>query len=102
MAGSKEKQPCTIAAGPDGLYKLLASDGTTLVNLGKNAECQTLEGALRFWDKKLAALSQEVERTESARSYIAREDKRPERDEAAQVVQALRRCLQRQLGSSIK
>ena len=106
MAGLKELQPCGIDANPDGTYKLLAADGATIVNLGKNPECQTLEGALKIWENKLAVLNQEVERYERSTAFpsvgIVREDFRPERDAASNVVQALKKCRQRQLGSSIK
>ena len=106
MAGSKELQPCGVGPTADGTYSLLSSDGMTLVNLGKSAECQTLEGALKVWEKKLSVLNQEVERYERSTSFpsvgIVREDVRPERDAASNVVQALKKCLQRQLGSSIR
>jgi hypothetical protein len=106
MTESKELQPCGIGANSDGKYTLLASDGTTLVDLGKNAECKTLEGALKVWQNKLAVLNQDVERYERSMAMpsvgIVREDIRPERDTASKVVEALKKCLQRQLGHSIK
>jgi hypothetical protein len=106
MAASKELRPCGIGPTADGTYGLLTSDGATLVNLGKDTECQTLEGALKVWEKKLSVLNQEVERYERSTAFpsvgIVREDMRPERDATSDVVQALKKCLQRQLGSSIR
>ena len=106
MAGSKELQPCSIGTSADGTFSLLSSDGTTVINLGKSTECQTLEGALKVWEKKLSVLNQEVERYERSTAFpsvgIVREDMRPERDVASNVVQALKKCMQRQLGTSIR
>lgn len=107
MAETNERlQPCSIGKNPEGVYTLLASDGKTLIDLGKNAECQTLEGALKFWQNKLAVLNQDVERYERSTAMpsvgVVREDIRPARDSASKVVEALKKCLQRQLGTTIK
>lgn len=107
MAETKERlQPCGIGKNPDGVYQLLALDGATLVDLGKNAECQTLEGALKFWQNKLTVLNQDVERYERSTAMafvgVVREDIRPARDSASKIVEALKKCLQRQLGTTIK
>lgn len=106
MSDSKELQRCEIGSNPDGTFKLLSWNGLTVVNLGKNAECRTLEGALKYWQNKLAVLNQDVERYERSTAMpsvgIVREDIRPERDAAAKVVGALKDCLQHQWGSSIR
>jgi hypothetical protein len=107
VAETKERlQPCGIGKNSEGVYTLVASDGKSVIDLGKNAECQTLEGALKFWQNKLAVLNQDVERYErsTAMSFVGvvREDIRPARDSAAKIVEALKKCMQRQLGTTIK